>query len=165
MTQTYATRADIEAIWSAAAVIRSVDDDDDGTLSASETAYIDRALERAANRMNASLAMRYRLADLAENTWCRDANSLLAAYLLATRRGNPAPDHLQEQYELLLGDLQEIRGGRLVVPQAAESLETIPTVSNFAVDARRRRAKVRRIAATSTGQSPAGGRKSFPAER
>jgi phage gp36-like protein len=162
MTLTYSTRADVETIASPTAVIRWVDDDADGTLSASEVGYIDRAIERAANRMNASLEMRYRLADLEGNTWCRDANSLLAAYLLATRRGNPAPDHLQEQYELLLADLQEIRDGRLVVPQAGESVETIPTVSNFTVDPARAQAKVRRVEATSTGSPPSGGRKSFP---
>lgn len=163
-TQTYCTRADVEALWSATALVRSVDDDADGTLSATEESYIDRAIERAANRMNSHLEMRYRLIDLATNTWCRDANSLLAAYLLATRRGNPAPDQLQEQYEQLSGDLQEIRNGRLVVPQAGESLETIGTVSNFTVDPRRSHAKVRRVNETSTGSPPSAGRKSFPHE-
>jgi len=150
-TTTYCSRSDIESIWSSLAVIRSVDDDQDGSLSAAEEGYIDRAIQRAANRMNAFLEMRYRLSDLAANTWCRDANALLAAFLLATRRGNPAPDHLQEQYELLLGDLADIRSGHLVVPQAGESVETIPTVTNFAVDPCRAHAKVQRVDETSTG--------------
>ena len=150
-TTIYCSRSDIESIWSSLAVIRSVDDDQDGSLSATEEGYIDRAIERAANRMNAFLEMRYRLSDLAANTWCRDANALLAAFLLATRRGNPAPDHLLEQYELLLSDLADIRSGHLVVPQAGESVETIPTVTNFAVDPRRAHAKVQRVDETSTG--------------
>ena len=162
MTQTYCEQSDIEAIWSAAAVLRAVDDDQDGALSATEAGYIARAIERAANHINANLELRYRLADLAANTWCRDANALLAAYLLATRRGNPASEQLQEQYELLFDDLHEIRRGRLKVPEVAEGVESIPTVTNFTVDPRQAQAKVRRVTRTSTGSPPAGGRKSFP---
>ena len=159
-TQTYCTRADVEAVWSPAAVIRSVDDDQDGELSAAEEAYITRALERAANRINACLEVRYTLADLVDNTWCRDTNAALATYLLATRRGNPAPDQIQEQYEGYLADLAEIRAGRLKVPQVEESHETIPTVTNFDTQLRARRTKVRRVNETSTGSAPPSTRKS-----
>src|SRR5215468_7294646 len=99
MTQTYCTKADIEAIWPPADLLASVDDDASGTLSATEEGYIDRAIERAANHINARLDTRYRLADLAGNTWCRDANAALAAYWLSTRRGAAAPAHLQQQYD------------------------------------------------------------------
>jgi hypothetical protein len=98
-TQVYCTKADIEAIWPPANLLASVDDDTSGTLSATEDGYITRAIERAANQMNGRLEMRYRLADLAGNTWCRDANAAIAAYLLSTRRGAAAPAHLQEQYD------------------------------------------------------------------
>ena len=99
MTQTYCTKTDIEAIWPAASLLASVDDDTNGSLSATEEGYITRAIERAANILNARLEVRYRVADLAGNSWCRDANAAIAAYLLSTRRGAAAPDHLQEQYD------------------------------------------------------------------
>lgn len=159
-TQIYCSRADIDAIWSSAAVTRSADDDQDGTLSATELGYIDLAIERAANRMNACLEMRYVLSQLASNTWCRDCNAAISALLLATRRGNPAPDHIQEQYESFLSDLAEVRAGRLKVPQALDSEETIPTVTNFDTELRARRSKVRRVDETSTGKPPPSGRKS-----
>ena len=87
-TQTYCTQNDIEAIWPPADLLASVDDDASGTLSATEEAYITRAIERAANFMNARLELRYRLSDLAANSWCRDANAAIAAYWLSMRRGD-----------------------------------------------------------------------------
>jgi phage gp36-like protein len=163
-TQTYCTRADVEAMWSPLAVLRSVDDDEDGALSPTEEAAIDRAIERAANVANASLEMRYALADLASNTWCRDCNAALAAYFLATRRGNPAPEHVQRQYDSFVHDLAEIRAGRLKVPQAADSHETTPAVTNFDTELAAHRTKVRRVPETSTGSAPPGEVKSQSVE-
>src|SRR5438093_13174295 len=121
MTQTYCTRSDIEAIWPPASLVASVDDDGNGTLSATEESYITRAIERAANFINSRLEMRYRLTDLATSTWCRDANAAIAAYWLATRRGAAAPAQLQQQYDAYVAALAEIAAGRLKVPQQAES--------------------------------------------
>ena len=84
----------------------------------------------------------------------------MAAHLLATRRGNPAPEPLQRQHDEAHRDLRAILQGRMKVPQAVESIETTPTVTNFDTDLRRRRAKVRRVGQTSTGQPPTG--RSFP---
>ena len=164
MTTTYCVKADVEAIWSATAVLRWADDDQDGALSPTEEGYVTRAIEQAANKINASLETRYSLADLNENAWCRDANAIVAAYLLATRRGNPAPKHVGRQYEDTLADLNEIRAGRLKVPQVPESLENTPTVTNFDTQLGAPRAKVRRVGETSTGSPPPSGRKSFPAD-
>jgi hypothetical protein len=119
MTQTYCVRADIEAVWPPSLLVASVDDDASGSLSATEEAYITRAIERAANLMNARLEMRYALADLAANTWCRDANATIAAWLLATRQGSPAPQALADQSAAYLADLDQIAAARLKVPEAA----------------------------------------------
>lgn len=159
-TQTYCLRADIEAIWSATAVIRSADDDEDGALSSTEDGYITQAIQRAANKMNAALETRYTLSELANNTWCRDCNAALAAFLLATRRGNAAPQQILTQYEEFLSDLVEIRGGRLKVPQASDSHQTTPSVTNFDTDLHATRTKVRRVGETSTGEKPPTGVKS-----
>jgi phage gp36-like protein len=163
-TQTYCNQADLEALWSAAAVLRSADDDEDGALSAAEEGYIARAIERAANKMNACLETRYALAALSGNTWCRDCNAAIAAYLVATRRGNPAPEHIAREYASFFDDLNDIRAGRLKVPQAGDTHETIPTVTNFDTDLHESRSKVRRVGETSTGGPPPSGRKSHPAQ-
>lgn len=162
--QTYCTRDDLEAIWSAAAVMRATDDDEDGSLSSLEESHIARAIERGANVMNASLETRYRLEQLAGNAWCRDCNASLAAYFVATRRGNSAPDQIAADYTQFLDDLLAIRQGQLKVPQAAECFDGVPTVTNFATNLAERRGKVRRVSETSTGEPPPSNRKSFPAE-
>ena len=164
MTQTYCTKSDISALWDPADLLASVDDDASGTYSPTEDGYITRAIERAAGRMNAYLEQRYKLADLAANAWCRDANAAIAAYLLSIRRGDPAPAPLQLQYDAYMSDLYEISRGLLGVPEAPPSLEMIPTVSNFRIDPRQSRAKVRRVSEISSGSPPGASRKSFPDE-
>jgi phage gp36-like protein len=133
MPQTYCVKTDIEAIWPPASLLASVDDDATGTLSPTEDGYITRAIERAANLINSRLAMRYKLAELAGNAWCRDANAAIAAYWLSTRRTGTAPAHLQQQFDTYLATLERIVTGHLRVPEAAESHEAGPSVSNFAM--------------------------------
>ena len=137
MTQTYCLKADIEAIWPPAELLASVDDDVSGTLSATEEGYITRAIERAANLMNSRLELRYELAELAANNWCRDANAAIASYWLATRRGDPAPAQLTQQYSAYTADLDLIAVGRLKVPGAIESYDQAPGVTNLAVNMNR----------------------------
>lgn len=160
-TQIYCTRADLEAAWTTADLLAAVDDDASGTISTDEDAIITRAIERAANRMNAALEMRYGLSFLADNAWCRDCNAALAIYLLATRRGTAASDPVQEQYEAFIVDLEQIVAGRLRVPQAIEALQHSPTVSNFVVQPTQRVATIRRVDDLSTGEMPSSGVKSF----
>jgi phage gp36-like protein len=130
---TYCTKTDIEAIWPPAELLASVDDDASGTLSATEEGYITRAIERAANLLNARLELRYRLGDLATSAWCRDANAAIAAYWLSTRQGDPAPAQLQQQYDAYLAVLADIAAGRQKVPGLVESYDTKPGVTNFGV--------------------------------
>jgi phage gp36-like protein len=137
---TYCTTTDLEAVWAPDLILASVDDDTSGTLSAGEEAFIDRAIERAAGRMNAYLELRYTLANLAGNAWCRDANAAIAVYLLSIRRGEPAPAVLQEQYDAYLAELLEIAAGRRNVPGAIPLVDATPTVTNFAVNFREARA-------------------------
>jgi len=132
MTQTYCTKTDIEAIWPPASLLASVDDDASGTLSATEDGYITRAIERAANFINSRLEARYRLTDLVGNTWCRDVNAAIAAYWLSNRRGAAVPAHLQQQYDAYVATLAEIALGKMKVPEARESFDMTPTVTNFA---------------------------------
>ena len=60
-TFTYCTQADVEAVWNPAAILQAVDDDLSGVLTSAKEQTIQRAIERAANRMNAYLEQRYRL--------------------------------------------------------------------------------------------------------
>lgn len=141
--QTYCTAADLEAIWDPDLLLASVDDDEDSALSELEQSYIDRAIERAAGRMNAYLEVRYTLSALANNPWCRDANAAIAVYLLSIRRGEPAPAVLQEQYDAYFHELSEVAAGRLNVAPGANPFSFGPSVTNFRFDVGESRARPR----------------------
>jgi phage gp36-like protein len=148
-TQTYCTKADIEEIWPAAELLASVDDDASGTLSPAEEAHITRAIERAANVINARLEVHYRLTELEGNAWCRDANAAIAAYWLATRQGEAAPAHLTQQYDAYISALSEIAAGRMTVPQIVETFDVTPGVTNFEIRLDEPHRKARRVEETS----------------
>ena len=148
-TQTYCTKADIEAIWPPTEILAAVDDDTSGTISATEDGYITRAIERAANAINARLELRYQVADIAGNAWCRDANAAIAAFWLSTRRGDAAPAHLQQQYDAYIAALDEIAAGKLKIPQAIESFDVTPGVTNFELRLDETYRKAQRVEETS----------------
>lgn len=133
MTTTYCTREDLEAFWPASALIASVDDDGDGVLSPLEESYLQRAIERASTFLDARLALRYRLADLPGNRWCRDACAVLAVYWLVSRRGNPPPPHLQEQYDACLRQLAQIVAGQARLPDVPDRSGSLPAAQRFVV--------------------------------
>lgn len=160
--QTYCTRADIESVWNPDDVRSAADDDHNGSLSPTEESHIARAIERAAGTMNGVLEVRYRLSDLAGNAWCRDCNAALAAYLLATRSGDAVPDTIAAEFDRYLEQLASIRDGLTNVPEVAESDAHGPTVSNFRIDLREPRAKVRRVVEICTGDGPPGDVRSYP---
>lgn len=127
----FCVREDIETLWSASEVLESVDDDTSGTLSADEEALIDDAILRAATQMCAFLSRRFDVAALMGNAWCKQINAALAAYLLATRRGDAAPSQIAELRASALADLASVQSGDLVLPGAALSLDLLPSMTNF----------------------------------
>ena len=148
--QVYCTKSDIEAVWPPGSLLASVDDDGSGTLSATELGYIDRAIERAANFINARLQMRYTLTQLVGNAWCRDANAAIAAYWLSTRKGAAAPAQLQQQYDAYVAELVAIVAGSIKLPQAVESFDYSPGVTNFEIRMGDAERKAHRVEQTSS---------------
>jgi hypothetical protein len=108
------------------------------------------------------LEVRYDLADLAGNAWCRDCNAALAAYFLAVRHDD-VPSGIAAEHARYLSDLANIRDALLQVPEVVESDYHRPTATNFAVDLRERREKIRRVPETSAGEVPGPDVNSFPA--
>lgn len=127
----FCIRADVETLWSAADVLASVDDDSSGALSAAEESLIDDAITRAATQMLSYLAHRHDALSLVGNAWCRQINAAIAAYLLATRRGDPAPSQIAELHSQALADLESVRTGALSIPDAPTSLAQLPRLINF----------------------------------
>jgi hypothetical protein len=160
-TQTYCTRADLESLWTPSGIIESADDNADSALTMPEEGHITWAIEAAAAEMNAYLDLRYTLADLVQNSWCRTVNAVLAVGLLASRQGVTPPADLDKQRIAAMEALRDIAAGCRVVPQVISRHEMLPTVTNFTTNLAQPRAKIRRVPDTSTGSPPAGGRKSF----
>lgn len=131
---TYCVRADVESIMSAVFVERRTDDDEDGFLSEIEISYITDAIERAATVMNATLEMRYSLASLAGNDWCKWCNATIAAVSVAGRRGNNIPASLAAEYDGYRDSLKLIKNNKLKVPQVGERFGPSPMVSNMKIE-------------------------------
>ena len=130
-TPTYCTLDDLKAILGSTAVLRLLDDNEDGVTSSLEQSYAEEVIAQAASQISAPLGMRYDTCSLASNTWCRWCNAYLAASLLVRRRGNPADASLEEVVRSYRDQLEQIRTGQLNVPDATPEGSAAPAVSNY----------------------------------
>jgi hypothetical protein len=160
MVQTYCTQTEIEQVLSSSGLLSRADDDETEVI---DSGIVSAMINRGASLMNAYLnCTQYSLSDLANDEWCKWCNATLSAYLFATRRGNPAPNSLQDERDQYFEWLDQIRNGQMCL-ETAPTLETTPTVTNFRVQPFRGKAPVRRQERTSTGKVPPGKVKKFDA--
>lgn len=157
--QTYCDRADINSLIGEASVLACIDDDQDGLESAAESAIVASVIERAAVEMNAAIRHQYILSDVADNAWCKWANAQLAAYMLRTRRNNPAEQSHIDAVTDIRRLLLEVRWGRDQLPDQSPSHNHIPTVSNFRPELNNPNGPIAVDAQQSTGEAPGGNRK------
>lgn len=161
MAQTYCIAYDVEFVLSAAGVTACLDDDETGLRSTEADAWLDRAIDVAAAKINQHVRHQYKLTDLAgmANTWLRDTNAYLAAKVLATRRGNPCPESLVDEVKERELALVEIRWGRESIPEQRPSFEHIPTVTNFKPQLYKQSTPIRVDVQESVGANPVDGAK------
>jgi hypothetical protein len=163
MTTIYCSRSDVEAVLGAAGVVARIDDNETGTASTGEDAYVTSAIETAAAEMNADLERQYILSQLsASNGWLKRSNALLAAEVLMGRRGNPVQGLLVDQVQRIREQLRLIGMGRANVPEQSPSANHLPTVSTFVVEPAKAM-PIRVDTDISVGSNPSDGRKRFPA--
>ena len=133
LAYTYCTEADIEALLSVDGKVGRVDDDNNGSLSATESGYITKAINWATARLNMYLAPIYAQADLATdwvvNEWC----VILACHWLSIRRGNPAPGSFVDQMKSVMEDIKLVRQGTVVL-DLGQREGAWPAWSNVRVD-------------------------------
>lgn len=156
---TYCSITDVDAILSSVGEIARLDDDDSGVADA---ANVTAVIEQATEEVNLYLCRRYEAATLATSAWVKYCTAVVAAWLASRRRGNPPPEILDEEYKRYLEQLKQIQNGQLDVPYVNPQFDMTPATANYTVDSRFDRAKIRKIAATSTGGAQANGRKQFP---
>lgn len=159
----FATRSDVDAIWSIDGVDGRMDDDGDSSLNTTEEDRIDVFIERASIKVGTLL--RSRLSVSVINGWnpttapnsVRYATAVIASCFISLRRGNPVPIELKNWCDEVVESLKD---GPLPI-DIAEEFNTTPFVSNLTVDLRFPNAKVRVIESTSTDPKPGEGIKRF----
>lgn len=132
-TTTYCVRADIDAVLSLVGVDRTVDDDESGSLDGTETGYITRAIEWGAHQINMRILTLVGATNLGSSDYARDANAVFAAYFLSKRKRNSVPGSLVSWYDQIIAELDDIRAGRLDLPEVNPEISRFPSVSNYSV--------------------------------
>lgn len=148
---------DVEFVWSEFGLVTRVDDDYNGTA---DTGLVASGIEKATVDVLQYLS-RFSLATVTASTWVKWAVAYIAAGAIARRRGMDCPDGLLALIEDYLLKLQAIKdGGVLVLDDGTVAPPRLdgagPVVTNYTIDGRRKRTKVRRVPASSTGEAPAG---------
>lgn len=156
----YCTRSDVESVLSVAGVALRLDDDQNATESATETAYLTtQGLNWATSKVNDYCEGRYDIADLAANWTVNEWASILAARWLCLRRCNPIPESVQALYEEAVEQLQQVKAGQYDLGDAAERTTKGPAWSNLRLSLHRvRKLRVERPISEKTPPKPAGNR-------
>lgn len=154
----YCTESDIDSILSTDGVDARIDDLGDGSTNSTNIAA---AIEQASEKVNFYLSRRYVTAYLTQSAWVKWATATIAAWIIARRRGNPVMGSLEEDYTKYVEQLEQINRGEYDVPNVAPRFDVTPAVSNYTVDGRFDRTKIRKIQPTSTGGPQQPGRKEF----
>ena len=103
----------------------------------------------ATDVVNMYLLPRYQAVDLNNNLWVRRQTAYIAAHLACMRRGNPSP--YEAFVESIERRMEMIRVGRLAVPRMANRDDYSPALSNYTIDDRFGKAKVRVSPGISSG--------------
>ena len=159
---------DIEDIWSVEGVEGRFDDNEDANLDVGDHQRIERFIERA-SLLYVAPALRSLATD--PTNWkgstpptdtpesVKYLTAVIAAYLVATRRGLPAPDHVLSLYEYTIEQLGEIKARRMTLDDVSISQQTTPFLSNLIVHGHHRSAKIRVVEGSSkVGDRPDSGK-------
>ena len=141
----YCTSNDIKNVLSEPGVNLRTDDTPPSTLG-------DVILEASAE-IDEYCLTQYDQSDLVGNNWITQRAKVIAAVKLCGRRANGIPASLQARYNTILGRLEMVRLGRLLIPDAPTKAGTVPQLSNVEVQ-KRPIAHTRVVRSTSTGDPP-----------
>ena len=118
----YTTIAEMTSKADAAFILECADDDNSGTLSATETGYVTDRADEASDMFFARLGLRYTDAALAASPYIRRGATAVACWLLSKRRANPPK--FQSDYDFwfgkdgIPGELDKIEDGTKRIPDA-----------------------------------------------
>lgn len=146
LSYVYADADDVLALIGAEGSDGRVDDDNSGSVSASEAAFLTAALNRATRRVNQYLLPRYPADELYQSGIVNEWTAVTAAYLLCCRRGNPAAGSIKDLYDEAVAEMKEVAAGTQSLADAASRHSAFPSWANvrFSLTHRLRRLRVER---------------------
>ncbi len=131
LSYVYCTEDDVLALIGQEGQDGRVDDDNSGSISPAEQLYLTAAINRATRRVNQYLMPRYPSSELYQsgivNEWC----SVVAAYLLCCRRGNPAAGSIKDLYDETVEWMKEVSAGTQSLADAASRHSAFPSWANI----------------------------------
>lgn len=125
----YATRADVESIFSTAGVLWRLDDDESLANEADEDTLLEDILREATDIVNQYAMNYYQVAELAESRVVTRWTAYIAAHLLSRRRGNPA--QFNDEYDMIIEQLGMVASGQRFIPRLKPAADFLPEVDNY----------------------------------
>lgn len=134
----YTDRDSIESLLSAEGLTLSLDDDRDGEEATKESARVAMAVGFATAKVDLFCQPSYDPSQLANSWSVWNWATILAAWWLRNRRGNPGPASLKEMKDEVMQELEMVRAGQMQVDSIGRRSTMAPAWSNVRVDPRYR---------------------------
>jgi len=138
------SREEIERLYSTVGVTLRHEDGD--------SLIIDEIVLWASETVASYTLKHYNTSDLVASPWARRRATILAAYYLSQRRGNP-PQFLPEA-KRVLEDLELVRSDKIIIPGVPSRAASIPAISTYRIDDRYYHNKNRVVKSQSTSPYP-----------
>ena len=123
-------------------------DTDNPAVIDSDDVYAD-VIAQATDEVNVYCLGFYDEPTLSNNSYVRRLATWIACYHLTCRKGEQ--ERYAQQYELAVKYLERVRSGELQIPRAAQRADLAPCHSNYVIDDRFAKSKVRVQRETSSG--------------
>lgn len=130
----FCTQADVESLLSADGLTGRLDDDESGTASAGELAYLTQAIRWSTVRVQ-MYCNAYPAEDLVNSWLVNWWASIIAAFMVSVRRGNPSASSLSDLHDAAMEDLKLVRSGEYTLPDVALRDSAFPAWSNMSCPA------------------------------
>lgn len=153
LAYTYTTQCEIDRIMS----IPSREDyseDDEDSLTTLPSEVVNDAIVQATDEINVYCLRYYTESSLANNSYVRRIATWIACHLLTQRKGEQA--RYEGQYNKAIEWLTKVHDGAMQIPRIAQRSDLVPCHSNYVIDERFSKAKIRVQQETSTGQAYSG---------
>lgn len=104
------------------------------TLDGNETTIIDEIVEWASETIASFTLHHYDTDNLETSPWARRRATVLAAYYLSQRKGNPA--QFVAEAKRVMEELELVRTNKIIIPNVPVRAADVPAISSFRVDDR-----------------------------